>query len=361
MVALSLMLLLVVLMDVVAAFISYGSMNIRVSRRSHLFSSEGSSFQEEIRYIAGRRAIILHPPDKPNDYQNSHSYPPLVILGGMAQSISSYEYHLPQLSKHRSVLMYEPIGIGPAPPYSELQGNTSLEKYYYDVSLERHGNDFWEVVDEAFFSDKDDDDDNTKIVDVASFSFGGRVALSAAANQPHRLRRLHISGVGHGRDTLASVHITSWKEILGDKTKVKNDDDNSRLQAFAWSIILATYSSQFLESMGPDRIKMWVDSVCENNTEEGLRAILMQTQDADEWSPAAMANRIQAADKSIDSCRIVVGAQDKIASPMQALQLAKIFCDDTDDIYKVIEGCGHAIPMEAMRLWREDVLQYLNK
>ena len=128
------MLLLVVLMDMVAAFISYGSTNIRVSRRSHLlFSSKGSSFQEEIRYIAGRRAIILHPPDKPNDYQNSHSYPPLVILGGMAQSISSYEFHLSQLSKHRSVLMYEPIGIGPAPPYSKLQGNTSLEQYYNDV------------------------------------------------------------------------------------------------------------------------------------------------------------------------------------------------------------------------------------
>ncbi len=38
--------------------------------------------------------------------------PPIVILGGMAQSIPSWEHHLPSLSKDRDIFVYEYLGSG---------------------------------------------------------------------------------------------------------------------------------------------------------------------------------------------------------------------------------------------------------
>ncbi len=115
---------------------------------------------------------------------------------------------------------------------------------------------------------------------------------------------------------------------------------------------------------------------------EGLRAILAQAHDNEgatnkdvlhSWTPSSMARRMRSA-QSTTTCRILVGSNDKIAHPSQALRLAKILHrsnddaaleedDDVDvsDIYEVVDGCGHSVPMEAMRVWREDVVQFLNK
>lgn len=387
-------------------------------RSSHLFSSRNAAsaapIREAIRYIAGRRALLLHPP--PSDETNdNNANPPLVILGGMAQSIASWEFHLPYLSKHRSVLIYEALGQGPPPPEEvcSIDGRTvTLERYYQDVSLERQGNDFWNVIDEAFFApgshyhehNNDDDDGSSNTItnakiDVAGFSFGGRVAMAAASIQPNRIRRLHLSGVGADRGALASVILESWTEILGvsSSSDVEGENENekdllcdpydhasrctSRLRSFAWSVILATYSEQFLASAGKNRVKTWVDGVCRYNTEEGLRAILAQTHGSnvdkdngkgdgqkDLWTPGEMAQRIQI-QSSVENCRVVVGSLDAMSDPSQALKLVELLqqrtndqgaAESSDDVsYKVVEGCGHAVPMEGMKLWREDVLAFL--
>ncbi|EED95930.1 predicted protein [Thalassiosira pseudonana CCMP1335] len=369
------------------------------------------SVREEIRYIAGRRALLLHPPvltSKP-EYR-----PPLVVLGGMAQSISSWEFHLPHLCKDRSVLVYEALGQGPPPPTEvcSVDGKeVTLDQYYDDVSLERQGRDFWEVIQEAFFDDDSyhyqhyisgqaDGNDivKNKKVDVAGFSFGGRVAMAAATLKPNGVRRLHLSGVGAERDAYASVVLASWKDMLGAGSSdgevcegsddMNNDEEcdpeshssrcTTRLRAFAWSIILATYAERFLASAGPVRVQSWVDSVCRYNTEEGLRSLLMQTHgsflddndetstDQDKWTPTAMALRIHKS-QAVESCRIVVGSEDKMSAPNQALKLAELLGYEEDQsggtncYYKVIPGHGHAVLMEAMRAWREDVLGFLNE
>ena len=358
------------------------------------------------------------------------------------------------------MLVYEALGQGPPPP-SEVcsidrgdgsKREVTLEQYYEDVSLERQGRDFWEVVDEAFYSpdsyhygDCDGDIISEKKVDVAGFSFGGRVAMAAASLEPNRIRRLHLTGVGAERDEYATVVLTSWKEILrvkpangagsnddygdennqyyGEEGYIEDDDNEecdpethasrctSHLRAFAWSIILATYSEHFLASAGPKRVQTWVDGVCRYNTEEGLKALLMQTHgdflgdqsyenvpngqsthasvegdNTDLWVPAAIAQRIKAS-QAIESCKILVGSQDKMASPIQAHRLAELLglqhvsYEGGDEIaykggheqghfeydagikcsFKVIQGCGHAVPMEALRSWREDVLAFLNE
>jgi hypothetical protein len=129
-----------------------------------------------------------------------------------------------------------------------------------------------------------------------------------------------------------------------------------RLRAFAWSIILATYSAQFLASVGSKRVQSWVDGVCKYNTEEGLKAILMQThgsfasdldnkQVLDSWTPAAMATRISTGE-CVASCKVLVGSNDKMATQAQARKLATVL-GLSDDHFQVIDGCSHAVPMEA--------------
>ena len=314
---------------------------------------------EEIRYIAGRRALLL----QPKSTNPAVDHPPLIILGGMAQSIASWEFHLPHFAKDRSVLIYECLGQGPLPP-EEICSNAELDTYYDDVSLERQGRDFWSVVDDAFGNNNDGK------VDVVGFSFGGRVAMAAAVVQPNRIRRLHLTGVAAERDEYGNVLCLSWKEmlganyidIMGEKEREETNNSNSRLRAFAWSIILATYSEQFLASVGAARVLTWVDGVCKYNTHSGLSAILLQTHGGEgQWTPASMAERMKG---SVESFKLVVGSNDKMASPDQVLRLAQLLGTEEENkqdnsCYKVVENCGHAVPFEAMRLWREDVIKYL--
>jgi pimeloyl-ACP methyl ester carboxylesterase len=384
--------LLVLTQAGVAAFIvnRVGLSHSLGKRRKNVacLQSCASPIQEQIRYIAGRRALITHPPP----INGQKVYPPLVILGGMAQSISSWEFHLQQLCSTRSVMVYEALGQGPPPPSEvcSIDGReVTLQQYYADVSLERQGKDFWEVVDEAFYGPNSHyyqnyvtDNTSKRQVDLAGFSFGGRVAMAAATIQPGKIRRLHLTGVGAERDEYANIILASWKEILGtdsydDRKEMEEECDpdfhssrcTSRLRAFAWSIILATYSAPFLASVGSNRVQSWVDGVCKYNTEEGLKAILMQThgsftselgnkQTLDLWTPAAMANRISSG-KCVTSCKVLVGSNDKMASPAQARKLATIL-GLADEYFYVIDGCSHAVPMEAQKLWRQDLIDYLN-
>ena len=387
------------------------SKNAEQRKITQMYSSPRSPIQEKIRYIAGRRALILHPN---SSSQRATKNLPLVILGGMAQSISSWEFHLQQLCATRSVMVYEALGQGPPPPSEvcAIDGKeVTLDQYYKDVTLERQGRDFWEVVDEAFFHPDSYFFQNyghasERQVDVAGFSFGGRVAMSAATLQPKRIRRLHLTGVGAERDEFANVILASWKDILGAHILSRDDSSNdevqfeecnpelqssgctSRLRAFAWSIILATYSEEFLSSAGSKRVSSWVDGVCQYNTEEGLKAILMQThgsfvndfdskqtkhstinQQIDFWTTTAMAQRIISND-CIESYKVLVGSNDKMSSPFQARMLTHFLREnDSADVqprfassehFRVIEGCGHAVPMEAQRIWREDLIKFLS-
>ena len=109
-------------------------------------------------------------------------------------------------------------------------------------------------------------------VDVAGFSLGGRIALATASAYPHIMRKLHITGVGAARDEYAKVVIASWKDIVsqsGEQAKSGNGEE-AALRAFGWSTILATYSRDFVASMGSERIGAWVDGIASQNTLDGM-------------------------------------------------------------------------------------------
>jgi len=292
-----------------------------------------------------------------------------------------------QLCSSRSVMMYEALGQGPPPPLN-IRSDMTLEQYFSDVTLDRQGRDFWDVINEAFFHPDSyyyqnfvqDGVGMNKQVDVAGFSFGGRVAMAAATIQPLRIRRLHLTGVGADRDEYANVILSSWKDILGVNSD-KSAKESNRIRAFAWAIILSTYSEQFLSRAGAKRVQLWVDGVCQYNTVEGLKAILIQTHGThtdnldngkqamdDMWTPASMAQRIRS-NECVESCRILVGSEDRISSIAQSKRLAQLLglqqnnsTQDEERVnLRVVDGCGHAVPMEAKNMWREDVLTFFEE
>jgi pimeloyl-ACP methyl ester carboxylesterase len=271
-------------------------------------------------YVAEQRCLFL-PCSRP-------SYPPVVLLGGMAQSIPSWEAHAASMAPSRHVLVYEARGQGPSSPAS-LQ----------NVTLPAQANYLRNTLDELDLTE----------VDLVGFSLGGRIALATSLLYPERVRKLHLTGVAVDRSPLGHWTVASWKD------HVRNNDN---LRSFAWSALLATYSPATLQywRQKPDSLETVLNFVTAQNTKEGLMALLEQTHTMDdEWSVESMASRISHTIKG-HAC---VGSLDHAMAPVS--QVEKL-CEALNwRAPTVLEGGGHAVPMEQPRQWRNDVMDFLNQ
>jgi len=272
--------------------------------------------------------------DADSNKENDDIPPPLIIIGGTAQSIYSWESHVLALARSRRVMVYECEGQGP-----DKLGCK-------DVSLERQAAVFDEVVGLAF--------PNVTVVDVAGFSLGGRIGMAAAAEYPGKINKLHLTGVTAKRDAYARLILQQWLDLLGNCESTPNG-----LEAFAWSSIMSTYSPSFL-ARNERRVKYWVRFVCQNNTGEGLRSIIEQTHVEDMenlWHPIQLARRIRSR-KGINSGKIAVGGMDHLCSVNGVQELQGILGWTAD--VKVFNECAHAVPMENPIEWRKDLVEFLD-
>jgi pimeloyl-ACP methyl ester carboxylesterase len=253
-------------------------------------------------------------------------HPTLVLIGGMAQTKASWEHHLPSLCKNRKVVVYECIGQGNVRS-SDLQ----------NVSLPFQAQALLEVIKE---------EEEAK-VDLVGFSFGARVAMATAclAEGPDFIRKLHLSGVATDRSDYGHLAVQAWKDC------VQNDPS---LRSFAWSVLMATYSSRFLRTQPIDR---YIDHICNTNSRDGLLALLEQAEVTDHknhWHVANMAERIQ---KSGIPGKVCVGELDQMAPKENAREL----CEKLGWAEPLISPkCGHAVGIEGARIWKNDVLEFLN-
>ena len=320
--------------------------------------SHGSTTQQilpSIKFIAGRRCLFAPCRNSSSKGKNN----PLVIIGGTAQTIASWEHQVPGLSKDRDVLVYECLGQGPV---STENGDRKMQNFS-NVTLANQAEALAGVLEAAHEQELFRD----PCVDVAGFSLGGRIALATASAYPHMIRKVHITGVGAERDEYAKVVIASWKDIVsqsGEQAKNGNGE-KATLRAFGWSTILATYSHDFVASMGSKRIRAWVDGIANQNTAEGIAALLQQTHDEtenDEWSPLSMARRINQSQESIAEKdrikgKLVVGGNDQMATPEEVERLGK---ELGWEVTLLSTNAGHAVPMECAREWRTDLLDFLS-
>lgn len=251
-------------------------------------------------------------------------------------------------------------------------------EYYDDVSLSTQSKELESILRQSF--------PHTTKFDIIGFSLGARIALSTIALFPTLIRKAHLTGVGLMRSSYAKVLISTWKDIL--QSGLAKDDghslsssSSSSLSTFAWSIIMATYSKDVIANAGPDKIKSWVDHICQNNNPIGLLKLLEQTHgdilyDEEETDTTKTQNKMYRIANQIKKnnnegkednsniqtrIRLHVGEMDEIATVTHAKELHELLRrNDEDDVITVYKGCTHAVMNENGVKWRRDALDYLN-
>lgn len=268
---------------------------------------------------AGARGRIRY--DRRDGPDRPARRPPLVLIGGMTQTISSWAGQLRPLSESRPVLAYEARG----------QGRTQLD--LSDTSLPRHVEDLAALVEGLSLPTP---------LDLCGFSFGGRVALAAAAQRPDLVRRLVVSGVGRDRTVLGKTIVEGWLAALrtGD------------LDALARISLSDIVGPDYLEAHG-DMVEPMIRAVIERNSFDGIVALFRDTlaRGPDSpWAPDALAPRVR--------CPALVtgGAQDRIAPPAEVRALASMLRAS----HRIFDGAGHTVPIEVADPWRRALVAFLD-
>lgn len=253
----------------------------------------------------------------------------LVLVPGFAQSLSSWEAHAQYFCSklNRNVLVVQPQGMG-----TDFDGETN------DVSLARQAMCLWEAVDDATC--------RNSVVDLAGFSLGGRIAMAAASAQPLRVRRMHLTGVGHARNEFGRVQLAAWKDLL--------QQDNSDLRAIGWSAMLACYSAKFLDRKR-DKLQAWASRLTNEHTAGGLRAILEQAHPDSAENPYSVQQMAKKLRGNVHG-RLCVGEIDRMAPVDRVRALAEALAWD---VPTVVPHAGHAVHDESPSSWRRHVLTYL--
>ena len=288
-----------------------------------------SSSQRQL-IVCGRPILIV-----PSVREELH--PTLVLLGGIAQTISSWQHHLHTLSKNRQVIVYECLGQGETLNEGTGVSGPILENVTLPFQAELLLCTLNKLVDP-----------NSKI-DIAGFSFGGRVAMAAACLKPERIRRLHLTGVAADRSDYGHMAIQAFKE---------NIHSDPSLRSFAWSILLASYSSSYLRNLPGDMLDRFLSNICTNNSPHGLYALLQQAEINDKTNPWHVCNMAGRIGGTNIHGRLCVGDGDQMAPVDQVKLLNNVGWTDSD--FDVIPNCGHAAIVEAPRAWKDSLLSFLD-
>jgi pimeloyl-ACP methyl ester carboxylesterase len=261
--------------------------------------------------------------DRRGPLQADAGRPPLVILGGMTQTLSSWGGQLRPLAADRQVVVYEARG----------QGQTELD--LADVGPPRHVEDFAALLAAL---------DLPTPVDLCGFSFGGRIALAIAATRPELVRRLVVTGVSAGRGALGRVIVRAWRAAL----------TTGNLEALAWLSLADTLGPAYLDR-NEHMLAAMVQAVMTRNRYEGIRALFDQTLGDDPawpFHPTALAPRIRC------PTLLLAGEQDRLAPAAELAALAALFPEPAQ--HHVVPGVGHTVAIEAAEVWRAHVQAFLS-
>eukprot|EP01038_Epipyxis_sp_PR26KG_P004773 gene4773-6695_t len=255
---------------------------------------------------------------------NVNYYPPLIILGGTAQTISSFGLHISSLSRNRRIII----------PEMRCQGlHTSLN--IESATISQHVHDFHEFISVL----------GLKIFDLCGFSFGGRLSLAYASHYPAAVRKITVTGVPLVRNPLGVLIMHSWLDLL-----MKDD-----LKSAALSFVLNGYSDVYIDKIGT-RLFQLVNIIDESNSSERLYHLIKLSQDDHEDNINYTTQNVI---KNINCpVQIIAGNKDRICSYEAACKLFEVL-NDKDRRRLVTLPTGHLVPFEDPILWRKAVLDFL--
>ncbi|HET6583148.1 MAG TPA: alpha/beta fold hydrolase [Nannocystaceae bacterium] len=248
--------------------------------------------------------------------------PPVVLLGGMTQTLASWGAQIRPLAETRPVIAIEARG----------QGSTELA--LADCSLPRHVEDFASLHAALALRGP---------VDLCGFSFGGRVALAIAAARPELVRKLVLSGVALDRGVVGRLVVQGWMASLrtGD------------LEALARVSLPDILGPAYLEA-NAKLVDAMIRASIERNRYDGVLALMRATLDLpedSEWAPAALAQRVRA------PTLCTGGALDRLAPPDEVAALAFAMRAE----HHVFPDVGHTVAIEAPKAWRDAVVSFLDR
>jgi len=253
--------------------------------------------------------------------ESDEGAPPLLLLGGMTQTVASWSGQLRPLASRRTVIAYEARG----------QGTTELD--LSDCSPPRHVEDFVALLDALALP---------RPVDLCGFSFGGRLALAIAATHPELIRRLVITGVAHERGVQGALIVRGWAAALrtGD------------LEALAWVSLPDILGTDYLEK-NAHMVEGMVKTTVQRNSFAGIKALFDQVlalDSASPWQASRLAARVSC------PCLVLGGEQDRVAPPQEVAALAEQLHAELE----IVPGAGHTLPIEAAGAWRQRVERFLD-
>ena len=257
--------------------------------------------------------------------QRDEGRAPIVLVGGMTQTLASWGAQIRPLSERREVIAYEARG----------QGMTELP--LDDCTLPRHVDDFAALHEALALGGP---------VDLCGFSFGGRVALAIAAERPELVHRLVLSGVALDRGLVGRLIVRGWLAALAT-------GDLEALARVSLPDILGPAYLQANEAL----VEPMVRASIERNRYDGVLALMRATIDLPEgspWAAAPLAARVRA--HGIASL-CLGGALDRLAPPDEVAALA----DALGGEHGRIEDAGHTIAIETPLSWREHALAFLDR
>lgn len=256
--------------------------------------------------------------------QQSEGRRPIVLIGGMTQTLASWGGQIRPLSERRDVVAYEARG----------QGTTELS--LADCSLAQQVADFAALHEALGFDGP---------VDVCGFSFGGRLSLAIAAERPDLVHRLVLSGVALDRGIVGRLIIRGWLACLA----------TGDLEALARVSLPDILGPTYLAA-NEKLIEPMVRATVERNRHAGVLALMRATLDLppdSPWATLPLAERVATSGLQV---LCVGGALDRLAPPDEVAALADVIGGRV----AILDGVGHTIAIEAAAAWREVALQLLD-
>ena len=250
----------------------------------------------------------------------SQQHPPLLLIGGTAQTVNSFTPHIQKVSATRRLIIPELRG----------QGRTSLDTS--SISMGQYISDI-----KTFSSELGLD-----CVDVAGFSFGGRVALALAAHCPTLVNRLSITAIPLQRPPLGRMILNSWQISLA----------KGNMLDCAWSFILNGYSEEYI-GLNYERLPAFVDMIVANNQASKVYDLIRLSstgEPGDYYSIPICASMVCC------PTQVIGATQDRIAGVESVRDLAKHIAGAR---YTEL-NTGHLAPFEAPLQWRKALLEFLN-
>jgi pimeloyl-ACP methyl ester carboxylesterase len=285
----------------------------------HKLKSYSDSF--EIRSLDiedfGRKAKAFYIDEGPRDF----SSPPMLIIGGTAQTISTFTMHIKPLAKLGRVI------------FIELRGQGSTELASEHAHMKQHVEDLHNILAEL----------GLQRVNLVGFSFGGRIALAYAAHHPAQVNKLSITGVCYSRPKLGELILKSWAEAL----------QRGNLRDCAWSFLLNGYSPAFIEKYFAN-FSSFVDMVVTANKVEKLYDLIRLSHASDKedlpYGVIACTARIRC------PTQIIAATEDRIAGYNECLELGRRI--DTC-VSSISLSAGHLAPFEQPSQWRKALTDFL--